>query len=306
MPFVVELTDGPCRRPGSPFRWILNEKAVVVVLTRRTVVMLLCVATRRLVSSSLLVVDGRMRVSLTGAGFDEPVSVEVDSGSGVGDLANRCDGPAGCVERRPVRRRLVGGVKGPVRSPDAVAVMRCPFYRRRCLLRETVESVPSAPSRQGVRGRRFVVDVRWGLQRCVGLVGRSFDASKVGVRVRFRLEGRFRMWHSAPVCRAFEVEVYIAVEDLDGAEVNWVANVAGIVVVAWVGGRVDDAAPLPSTSALLELLELFELVSSSSSDCCTGRVVFLELILEGRSDAVAVGPVGPGFGGVGADILIDE
>eukprot|EP00808_Paulinella_micropora_P005297 g44306.t1 len=78
-----------------------------------------------------------------GAGFDEPVSVEVDSGSGVGDLANRCDGPAWivwdgvrlvvcrarvrlgglvrrmkcsipvepgasgtrCVERRPVRRR---------------------------------------------------------------------------------------------------------------------------------------------------------------------------------------------------------
>eukprot|EP00808_Paulinella_micropora_P029131 g49640.t1 len=120
----------------------------------------------------------------------------------------------------------------------------------------SVFQVQSAPSRQGVRGRRFVVDVRWGLQRCVGLV------------------------------------------------VNSVANVAGTVVA----GRVDDVqlAPLPSTSALLELLELFELVSSSSSDCCTGRVGLLELILEGRSDAVAVGPVGPGFGGVGADLLVDE
>eukprot|EP00808_Paulinella_micropora_P012186 g54095.t1 len=191
VPFIVELTNGPCRRPDGDVLGFTSSDSVPVW-------------------QCLNCSDATF-----GAGFDEPVSVEVDSGSGAGDLANRCDGPAWvvcdgvrlvvgrararlgglvrrmkcsipvasgtkCVERRPVRRRLVGwgGVKGPVRSPDAVAVMRCPFYRRRCLLRETVESVQSAPSRQGARGRRFVVDVRWGLQRCVGLVGRSFDASK--------------------------------------------------------------------------------------------------------------------------------
>eukprot|EP00808_Paulinella_micropora_P001945 g48869.t1 len=205
-----------------------------------------------------------MRVSLTGAGFDEPVSVEVDSGSGFGDLANRCDGPAWVVWDGVSlvvcrgRVRLGGALK---EGQCAGGVNELNRYSRLLHGRMFVEGSSS------MSGGVSSVALAW-------LVGRSMR----------RRSGR---------CPG-------------SVQVRRVANIAGTVVAAWVGGRVDDAAPLPSTPALLELLELFELVSSSSSDCCTGRVVLLELILEGCSDAVAVGPVGPGFGGVGADLLVEE
>eukprot|EP00808_Paulinella_micropora_P027165 g65683.t1 len=196
MPFIVELTDGSRCRPRR-----------VGLLVRA------------------------LSVITVGAGFDRPVSVQVDPGSGVGDLANRCDCPAWVV-------------------CDLVRLVVC---RDRVRLGGALKEGQCA----GGLSTRYVVCFRYNRL----LHGRVFVEEGSS-----SMSGGVLAW----------------------LVVNRVANVAGTVVVAWVGGRVDDVAPLLSTFALLELLELFELVSSSSSDCCTGRVGLLELILEGRSDAVAV------------------